>query len=109
MWAENYFSYCLDRVFVVITGYIQEYWYVIISVLGLNALITRFFGRLRLNTSRKNSFILCTFTLFGIAFFARGGVALKPLNSMDAYAKLTNKEVTTDRAYPQLNMYKNSR
>ncbi len=93
--GRELFQLLSGQSFVVITSYIQEYWYVIILVLGLNALITRFFGRLRLNTSRKNSFILGTLTLFGIAFFARGGVALKPLNSMDAYAKLTNKEVTT--------------
>jgi len=80
---------------VIVVGYIIEYWYIIILVLGINVLIFRVFKRLSLTISRKYSFVLSTFTFLMIGFFARGGVALKPLNLMDAYAELSNEEVTT--------------
>lgn len=79
---------------VIIWGYIIEYWYFIILVIVVTFLVNKIFQNLRLDISRKSGLVLSFFTFFLIGFFARGGVALKPLNLMDAYAELTSDEVT---------------
>ena len=79
----------------IVLGYITEYWYVIILILSINTIILRLFKRLNLIVSKGYRIFLVIFTFLAIGFFARGGVALKPLNLMDAYAELTNEEVTT--------------
>lgn len=80
---------------LIVTGYVTEYWYVIILVLGISTLVLRLFKRLQLTVNRRSRFVLGIFTFLAVGFFARGGIALKPLNLMDAYAELTNEEVTT--------------
>jgi len=79
----------------IVLGYISEYWYVIILVLVINTLLFRLFKQINLTMAMSYRIILAVFTFLALGFFARGGIALKPLNLMDAYADLNNEEVTT--------------
>ncbi len=80
----------------VLLGYATEYWWAILLALLL------LFGLLQVEKhtvitrmSPKRAFVTSFLLLLLIAFFARGGFALKPLNLMDAYGNLSNKEAVS--------------
>lgn len=79
----------------VILGYATGYWWAILLTLLL------LFGLLQLEKRTitvmgpKPALVTGFLLLLLIVFFARGGVALKPLNLMDAYGNLSNKEAVS--------------
>jgi glucan phosphoethanolaminetransferase (alkaline phosphatase superfamily) len=79
---------------VILWGYILENWYFVILILVVIFLVNKIYHNLSIDITRKAGLVLSFFTFLLIGFFARGGIALKPLNLMDAYAELTSDEVT---------------
>lgn len=76
--------------FSVIVSYIVDYWWAIFLALVFLWLILKLERKTDINTSAGRSLLMSSILLLIIVFFARGGVALKPLNLMDAYAALPN-------------------
>jgi phosphoglycerol transferase MdoB-like AlkP superfamily enzyme len=76
----------------VLFGYATDFWWaVLLSMLILFGLL-ELEKRIRTNMRTKQSLITSSLLLLLILFFARGGLALKPLNLMDAYGNLSNRE-----------------
>lgn len=76
----------------VVFGYALEYWWAIL--LALLALWGVLKVEKKTNTTMgvKQALLFSVVLLGVIVFFARGGIALKPLNLMDAYGALSNEE-----------------
>lgn len=76
----------------VIFGYIKNYWVAILGAVGIGCLALQLYKKTKVELNRMPALLACIVGLLVLAFFARGGVALKPLNLLDAYAQLDEKE-----------------
>ena len=79
----------------ILLGYAIDFWWVVVIALVFMWLILKLEKRTHLVLERKQSLVVSGVLLVFIVFFARGGVALKPLNLLDAYGNLSNVEATT--------------
>jgi len=81
--------------FSVILGYVRDFWWAILLALLLVFIVILAERKTDTAMNRKDKITTSLILLVLIGFFARGGVALKPLNLMDAYAEMSNEEATT--------------
>ena len=76
----------------VLFGYAKDYWWAICSTLLLLFGLLQVEKRTSTRMNPTQALVISFSLLLLIVFFARGGIALKPLNLMDAYGNLSNKE-----------------
>lgn len=79
----------------VVLGYVLEFWWAILLSLLAMWGVLKIEKRTTTRMGIKQSLGFSLLLLCGIVFFARGGIALKPLNLLDAYGALTNEEATS--------------
>lgn len=79
----------------ILWQYFLEYWFLILVALVIISVATWLFSKLSLVINGGYRFIYVLFFLGISVFLGRGGIALKPLNLLDAYAALSSGEATT--------------
>ncbi len=79
----------------VIWSYIIDYWLIFLLSTIVVGFVIYAYNYYSFSIQKKFRNWYLGIHLILIVFLARGGIALKPLNLMDAYARLSNKEVTS--------------
>lgn len=79
----------------ILFGYALSYWPAIILVLALVYSLLKLYGFMTLELVRFHKIIFCSMSVLLLVFLARGGLKLKPLNTLDAYSNLSAEEATT--------------
>ncbi|PCJ66411.1 MAG: hypothetical protein COA58_06440 [Bacteroidetes bacterium] len=77
---------------VIILGYMTDYWYAILGAFAVLYVALKWYNVTEIDITRKSGVGLSFVSVLVLVFFARGGIALKPLNMMDAYSGLEGKE-----------------
>jgi len=80
---------------IVIFGYLQEYWILLLIILIVVFSTIRLVSSLSITYPGKSRYYFTVFNVLIVLLFARGSVSLKPLSLVDAYAKLLNEEVAS--------------
>ncbi len=79
----------------IISSYLIDYWYAVLLAAVVFYLVYVVYSKLSFSLTKKVSLPVSLVGLFLIVFFARGGIALKPLNILYGYAHLESAEVVT--------------
>lgn len=72
----------------IVSGYAREYWWAIIGIILFCALFTFLLLKIKIDLKGWGKFTYIVLCLAFWALAARGSLSLKPLNHLDAYAKL---------------------
>ena len=79
----------------IVSSYLIDYWYAVLLAILLFYLASFTYSKLSFSMTQKHSVPVSFVALCLIVFFARGGIALKPLNILDGHAHLESAEVVT--------------
>jgi phosphoglycerol transferase MdoB-like AlkP superfamily enzyme len=79
----------------IVLGYVMDYWWASLLALILLYAVYKIDIKLKLVLTLKKAVIYMTSLLIICVFLARGGIALKPLNLLDAYSGLAPEDAIT--------------
>jgi len=81
--------------YIIIFGYMAEYWWSTLLVLVVLYGVRLLDERLKVDLNSRSAVVFCFVSLMILGLIARGSFKLKPLNLLDAYSALESQEAVS--------------